>query len=187
MKTIQINDEMYDFLMELSKEINTQDNRCTAMPYFFQIQTKEQVAAYEGCGDEIWIDGECERELKTTEEINDHIIEYMVENEESFIENNLSEDEAKKQAKEIVEKMTDYDKDEWLENHEFRKINVTQVNKYENSFLTAKTCEEHIRKNHYHYREPRSYLQHAFRNYELEMVYKFLCGLTNKDIHKQNG
>ena len=45
MKIIEIEDEMYEFLMNLSKELNTQDHRGTAMPYFFQIQTKEKVAA----------------------------------------------------------------------------------------------------------------------------------------------
>jgi len=50
MRTIKVNDEMYEFLINLSKELNTQDHRCTAMPYFFQVQTKEQVPAADGCG-----------------------------------------------------------------------------------------------------------------------------------------
>ena len=43
MKTINVSDEMYEFLINLSEEINKQDNRSTAMPYFFQIQTSEEV------------------------------------------------------------------------------------------------------------------------------------------------
>ena len=40
MKTIQVTDEMHDFLINISKELNTQSHRATAMPYFFQVQTK---------------------------------------------------------------------------------------------------------------------------------------------------
>ena len=39
MKTIKISDEMYAQLMELSKEINTQNHRHTQMPYIFQIES----------------------------------------------------------------------------------------------------------------------------------------------------
>lgn len=43
MKTIKINDEMYEFLMNLSKELNTQNHRATAMPYFFQISSIQSI------------------------------------------------------------------------------------------------------------------------------------------------
>lgn len=43
MKTIEVSDETYKFLMDLSKELTTQNHRGTAMPYFFQIKTQEAV------------------------------------------------------------------------------------------------------------------------------------------------
>jgi len=54
MKTIEVTDEMYKFLMNLSNELNIQNHRLTAMPYFFQIQTQEQVPAPEDSGTEAW-------------------------------------------------------------------------------------------------------------------------------------
>ncbi len=53
MKTIEITDEMYDSLMEISKELNTQNHRSTAMPYFFQIQDETEAIVYEDNGGEI--------------------------------------------------------------------------------------------------------------------------------------
>jgi hypothetical protein len=49
MKTIEVSDEMYEKLMEISKEMNSQSNRGTAMPYFFQVQTKNPIYFVE-CG-----------------------------------------------------------------------------------------------------------------------------------------
>lgn len=37
-------------------------------------------------------------------------------------------------------------------------------------FFTAKACEDHIRANHYHYNNPRSYGISAWRNYEMQTV-----------------
>jgi hypothetical protein len=52
MKTIQITDEEYDFLVKLKHELNTQDNRITANPIFLvQEETKEIGHEEFGCTD----------------------------------------------------------------------------------------------------------------------------------------
>lgn len=53
----------------------------------------------------------------------------------------------------------------------------------ENCFLTEKACKEHIESNHYHYTDPKDYLNHAWRNPEMELISKFLCGLVGKEIY----
>lgn len=75
MKTIQVSDEIYDFLMNLSKEIKTQDNRATRMPYFYQVQEDREVGVPDGCGEEVWVlDGEvC---LRTDEDIRKAVFEW---------------------------------------------------------------------------------------------------------------
>lgn len=169
MKTIQVTDEMYDYLMKLSSELNTQNHRGTAMPYFFQIQTKEEVPAAEGCSIEAWYYDGSKIE---TEEIMETIFEYKEWNMES---------------KEDVDKYNDFDSyeiEEMLEDMGFYKVNYEISEKYENAFLTEKACKEHIQANYYHYREPIDYLSFAFRNPELEMVFKFLCELSGGEIHK---
>lgn len=161
MKTIHVSDELYDKLIEMSENINSQDNRATAMPYFFQIMTKEKKYVPEGCGTECWAyDGST---IETEEEINKTISEYLdIEDIED------------------VKKKDEYEKGQILEKAGWRKVNYDYEEKYQNAFLTEKSCKEHIERNSYHYAQPVDYLSHAFRNPDLELVYEFLCGLTEK-------
>lgn len=166
MKTIEVTDEMYDKLMELSNLMNTQNHRSTAMPYFFQIRTNERISVAEGCGTEAWCyDGSI---IESDEEVIDTIFEYLGE----------------KQSKDEIKKLPDYRKDEVMEQAGWRKIWYDHKHEYQNAFLTEKACKEHIRLNSYHYTEPADYLQHAFRNPELELVSEFICGLTGGKPHK---
>lgn len=159
MKTIEITDEMYDFLMELSKEINTQDNRATAKPYFFQIQTKEEISVPEGNGTKAWwFDGS---KLVTQDEIDQAIFDYY------DTEHTIDQ----------IKQMDEWDKFDLLKRMGYREVWFDYEHKYQNAFLTAKACKEHIRSNHYHYKEPIDYLSYAFRNPELEMVLKFISDL----------
>ena len=57
-------------------------------------------------------------------------------------------------------------------------------NRNKNAFLTAKGCKDHIEKNSYHYNDPIDYLNCAWRNPEMELISKFLCGLVGKEPHK---
>jgi 5'-3' exonuclease len=160
MKTIEVTDEMYASLIELSEELNTQDHRATAMPYFFQIQTQEEVAVPDGCGNEAWhYDGTL---LKTDKEINEEVSEIK----------DISTDK--------VAELSNDEKEEILEKAGWNKVCYDYKDKYENAFFTAKACKEHIRLNSYHYIKPVDYLSHASRNPELELVLKFLCELTGK-------
>lgn len=164
-KTIEVSDEMYSFLMELSKELNIQDHRGTAMPYFFQIQTQEEVAVPEGCGTECFFMDD--HKIETDKEIQEAIYDYY----------------GGKFSKKQVREMDAWEQENTLKVIGFRKVYYDFKNKYENAFLTAKACKEHIRLNSYHYHKPVDYLTHAFRNPELEMVLKFVCELTGDKIH----
>jgi hypothetical protein len=166
MKTIEVSDEMYNSLIELSKELNTQDHRATAMPYFFQIRTQKEVAVPEGCGTECWVLDDSK--IETAEEINNEIFDYK--------DGNVSLD--------FITKLNDWEKEAILEGAGWRKVNYDFVDHFENAFLTAKACKEHIQSNKHHYDYPVDYLSHAFRNPELELVLKFLCELTKGELHK---
>lgn len=181
MKNIQVTNEMYNALMELSKEMTTQDKRCTAMPHMFQIRTTEKVAAYPGQDDEVWVNDEG-GELNDESEMRKFITEHIFENDLS-----LDEENAQAQAKEKVDAMSEYDLEEYLEDTHcgnWWKVNQTTAFKYQNIFLTAKACDAHIKANHYHYNEPVTYLNHAYRNPEMELISKFLCELSGGEIHK---
>lgn len=175
MKTIEVTDEMYNSLIELSKEMLSQDNRATAMPHMFQIRTDEEIPAHDGCGESIWIENNGEIELRSDEDEKDYIIQFEAE---------LFNDEMIVQKTAKVEAMSEYEISSWLEKHDFRQIEVSISHKYANTFFTAKACDDHIKRNHYHYNNPVSYLNHALRNPEMELISKFLCQLTCGKIHK---
>ena len=170
MKTIKLTDEMYNFLIELSKEMSTQDLRCTAMPYFFQVESDRMRITAEGCGIEAWhFDGNM---LETDEEIRTAIFEYKEWDED------LEEDINK------YEELDGGEIEEILIEAGYRKVNYEYENVYTNSFLTEKACKQHIKANSYHYNNPQDYLTHAFRNPELEKVIEFILSLTDNKLHK---
>lgn len=160
MKKIEVTNEIYNFLLNLSKEIKSQDTRATASPYFFQVQEDEEVGVPEGCGEEVWVcDGEvC---LRTEEDIKEAVFEWK-----------NWEIGNKKDEKEY-QNLTSFDIEEILEEN-YRKVNVDIKHKYSNCFLTLKSYEDHIRQNGHNLCNPRSYLFHAFRNKEMDMLFKFL-------------
>jgi len=165
MKTIEVTEEIYDFLMNLSQEIKSQDNRATRHPYFFQVQEDEEVAVPDGCGEEVWVmDGEvC---LRTEEDIKEAVFEW---NEWTL---------GNRKHESLYQNLTSYDVDDILEKN-YRKSNVDIKHVYSNCFLTFKAYEDHVRQNRHNLNNPKSFLFHAFRNKEMEMIFKFLEGLNN--------
>lgn len=160
MKTIQVSDEIYDFLLNLSNEIKTQDNRATRKPYFYQVQEDKEIAVPDGCGEEVWVmDGEvC---LRTEEEIKEAVFEYKgwdLEREEDSLS---------------YDKLIPSDIEGVLEEN-YRKVNVDITHSYSNCFLTEKACRKHIEINRHNLTNPKTYLFHAYRNREMDMLFKFL-------------
>lgn len=151
MKTIQIPDEMYNKLITMAKDYAEQDNRSTAMPYYLQIQTTKEVVAAEGCGTEMYIDGDG-TELRSDEDIVKYFEDYNQDN-------NCTPTNDIDELKEVLEEL-----------HDFIKINVTEENHYQGVFFTENACRRHIESNKHNYREPKDYGSHAFRNPEMKLI-----------------
>lgn len=86
MPLIEVTDEQYEFLKNLKHEMETQDNRGTAQPYFYQIKRKERIYGEElqQSDGTVWVNGLERNEL--TEE------EYEIEKkEEGFDESDWTE------------------------------------------------------------------------------------------------
>lgn len=178
MKTIEVSDEMYDKLMELANEMTTQDPRATRMPHMFQIRSRKKVYDWGLNGDvNIWIGGS-ESEIETFDDLIDYMKMYSYDIPENLKE--LWDGET------IEYKDNDYyDIDDFIEEIclDLRKCSYSWEYIYDNHFLTAKACQEHIDKNDYHYNQPVTYLNHAWRNPEMELVSEFLCGLVGKKMN----
>lgn len=170
MKTIEITDEMYNRLIEIATNLTEQDPRATAMPHLFQIRTINQSPAAEGCGTKAWhYDGSV---IHKEDDIREAIIEHT------------SYELGTAQAEKAYEKYSEEDKEHLLEKIGYREIWFEETYEYKNAFFTEKACKEHIEKNHYHYNQPVGYLNHAWRNPEIETIQEFLCALVGKEMHK---
>jgi hypothetical protein len=170
MKTIEVSDEMYEKLIALATEMTTQDPRCTRMPHMFQIRTKKKRYDWGLNGNhKIWLDDDY-NEIETKEEI----IEYL---------NKFDDIDIPEHFDDIWD--DEYELKEFLDENlpELRECTYDWEYEYQNHFLTAKACKEHIEQNHYHYSDPVDYLNHAWRNPEMELVSEFLCGLVGKPMH----
>lgn len=161
MKTIEITDEMYNALMEISKELNTQNHRCTAMPYMIQLSEKKEVAAYEGCGETYWFGNEGEK-LYTEDDENEVIKEHLQE---------------KYGTDESFEELEDYEKESILEDLEYRKLEVTQEDELSNFFFTDKGLRD------YYGKDVNTYMT-GVTNPELKTVMTFLCELSGGKLHR---
>lgn len=161
MKTIKVTDEMYSYLMELSTNLNNQSHRGTCMPYMIQVSKKEEVAAYEGCGEKHWFgDGiRIDSEDEKNEIIKEHLYEKHGEN-----------------YKPLFDELQDYEKESILRDLDYREIEVTEIDKLENFFFTEKALRK------FYGDDVNTYLT-GTRNPELEMVMTFLCELSGGKLH----
>lgn len=169
-KKIEVTDEMYEFLMNLSKEIKEQDNRCTATPYFFQVRETKEVPAHRGSGDEVYYSSEYEVDLRTDADK----VDWIEEHTECFINTRFEED-----VKYVGIHTSTWDLDEMLDELGFDRFYVNNEYVYSNAFFTSKACDDHIRINRHNLKHPVNYLTHAYRNSEMEMMYKFILGISN--------
>lgn len=169
MKTIEVSDEMYDQLMALSTEINQQDNRATAMPYFFQIHQEEKIFGVDGDYDNdgyIWYHPGSESKISPN---RDEMMEWLSSYQDISVDPDITDEDLEKE----------------LEEYGCHKGYYRDQEVLHNAFFTSKACKEHIQANKHHYQtDAVDYLNHAFRNPELELVLKFLCELTGGSLHK---
>jgi len=153
MPKIEISVESLDFVRGLMSAIDEQDNRCTASPYFYVIRDEEYRAVPEGCGDES---------------------RYMYDGE-SFTYEQLKEMFSEEMSGMPFE---DFLESHYVESYDVKKESMTPEN--HNVFFTEKACLRHLEQNRHHFRNPYSYVRHAFRNPEIENIFKVL-----REIAKQ--
>lgn len=170
MKTIEVTDEMYAKLMVLATEMTEQDPRGTRMPHMFQIRDWKRVYDWGLNGDNhIWV-GDYQEEIETIDDLKQYLDANCI-----TIPENLEEIWG-----------DHWEREEFIEDNcpELKPCSYSMEPVYTNHFLTAKAAEEHLRLNDYHYHKDADvYLNHAWRNPEMETVSTFLCNLVQKEMH----
>lgn len=154
---IELSEEMAEFVKELSKEMLSQDRRGTADPYYYTIFDKRITAVPDGCGDEVRF--EWDGDLMTEEEIKKQIeCDKPGSNFECELDRLIGEGQVT--PFEVVE-----------ESHRPENSNV---------FLTEKACHRHIEQNKHRFNKPSSFVDHAWRNPEMEKLYQLIHEIAKK-------
>lgn len=173
-----------EFIINLSKEMSSQDNRGTAPPFGLTIMQDYERLLPEGYDGQIscyWLDHEATF--------------YNIEELKSFITENHEEDDLPKAEKEILEMESLYDLRDTSTANELSMTIVDTKTELEirehgfNFFLTEKAYKEHLRCNRHNLSNPKSYGVHLYRNEEMETLYKIIHKLAKElsvNKNKQN-
>ena len=146
-------EEAKKFVQGFMKEINEQNNRCTATPYFYVIRTAEWVASYhEGEGDRVIVTHDCET-VATAECKDDVLVDVRKHCKEYYDDEDID-----------FEKMDDWDFESFLEDKEYSFFWEVQTWREECCFFTDTEAKAHLKANHYHYSEDaHTYVKHFWR------------------------
>jgi len=176
-----LNKEDIEFIKNLSHEMKTQDNRCTAQPYALVIRTKtRQIRDFDNCENRgVYWD---ETEYDTFEEFVDAFKEYYLEDNETHKAVDYLE-EWVEDIEELRSHEYNFDKHFNIQITTFAYEDVMTADSsngmYEgNLFLTEKACRKHIELNHDHFKEPDTYGIHLTRNPEMEKLYEIIHKLA---------
>jgi hypothetical protein len=152
-----------EFLIELSKKLNTQDERATNLPQFV---VQEDVEVEHG-GPNYW-EADVKRR-RTTEGMGsgkDYYEALLCYECTKEFESDTAFDDLPVDCEKC---------DEGL----FVFVDIKQEFKMEaGAFLTAEACDKHIRLNKHHYSNPRSFAVSSWRNPEMEQLINWIKSLT---------
>ncbi len=149
----KLNQQQIDFLVELGKKMNAQNNRSTAN-VLFMIEEEVKVPRHPNWGYE-------ERERS----------EYYTNEDLCEACQKLAEDG------EEVPDQCDECSDDCFNHYNLERQTVDTAG----VFFTAEACDEHIRLNGHHYTKPKSYGVSAWRNPEMQGVQEILSILGSAD------
>ena len=178
MKTIEISDELFSQIEEISKRMNSRNHLWTAMPYFWTIREKKMVSSDDDACDFLIISEDWETWLSSDSKESD-FHKYIRENDlkSQYTEWRIdSHCIWKADQDELIEFL---EEECWCHKWWYQYIDT-----YKNSFFTYEACMNHIKSNHYHYTEPTPYLFHAWRNPEMEAIQELICEISWWKIHK---
>jgi hypothetical protein len=168
-----ITSEEVQFLMELQKEMNTQDSIGQADPRYWVIRDYDKVYGEslnnaDGC--EIFLDDEkiltLEYSMFGDTQVLEKVKEYFLEEYEIDFEE--SDFDGLYDMGDLEEMLED-------RGYEISIVEYETIPKYSGMFLTQKAAEEHLRANYYHYDDKATtYAMTAWRSKEANMLYQIL-------------
>lgn len=164
-------EEALAFLREFTTEIEEQDNRGTASPYFYVIKTAKWVSSYhEGEGDRVIATHEGE-------------VAFIGESEEEIFEQFKKEyNDEKDEDDKDIDSMSGWGLKGFMENKEYEFFWENQEWREECCFFTDTDAKEHLRRNHYHYsKDAHTYVKHFWRAPKVEKFFDAVNKLCEQD------
>lgn len=148
MKSINVTDEQYDFLMKLAQELKTQNNAWTQNPLYIVYDWEKVPTSSDYADDSQWreIDGEC-----------------FYDSEEECIE--------------ALKENYDDETYEPEEGEDYEQVYYLKKRVYVATFFTRKAAEQFIKVNEYHWHEPHIYVESMWRNYEFQGIVRAIAEL----------
>lgn len=177
MKTIEVSDDVYNRLMEMSDLMEKQDNRATSSP-LFAVYEKIFVPNIHGEGDIVRYHGP-----ETDGEIHEKsLIEYLREwiGDEEFEEKTKSLDKSDRQYIEEVADVFGLTKN----TYDVQTAPCGYGGSGSQIYITEKAADEHINSNHYHYHEAFTYVVSGCRNEEMKFIQDFIYNLKYPGRYK---
>lgn len=183
MKTITLTDEQELFINTLTEQMETQSNRSTQYPLFY-IHEKKEVYNEDGDGRPVYMNEDWQGidEYETSKGL------WKLDSENdiwsldfSDAEEPPSEDEELEielEGDDFIEKIAPEIHKGWMKEEDRRIESV-------GPFFTEKAADLHIKQNHYHYRKPFTYVDSAWRNYEMQGLLQLLFALAGKEVPSQ--
>lgn len=167
----QLTQEELQQAKELAIRLKTQDNRGTALPICFLLQDVEERRAFDA-GDHLLLNddhGEIWRGDSEEDIINQILEERRVDID---FEDHETEEEIDKKVAELESEIYDEVSGECYEmEYEFVTKRI---------FLTEEAANNHLRLNKHHYSDKaRIYVDHFWRDPEMELVFKILTSFDN--------
>lgn len=169
--TEKLND--LEIVKKFITQMNEQDNRCTASPYYFSIRTTVWKASYhedeyERLTAYSYEDGDSICHGETLEELCSALIE-----NEYISKSDISDEDG--------EELSDYEIKSMLEDKHITLFAEVKDCEYKGVFFTESDAKNHLKANYYHYSDDAdTYVDHCWRAPELEQFFKsvgVICGV----------
>ena len=170
MKTIEFDDETYDSLMDLVKELQTQDNDRTAFPFIWSPASRQWKPCPNGCGERTIVYSSPDNDSYTFEEFTESHPELLEEFEEDGMDEVFAVDEVEDEFFSFL--VSRYPGD--FDLHREELVQVVEGNTSVFKSDAAKFCEEN---QHHLGQDPHTYCQHSWRMPKMEKLMKVLCSI----------
>ena len=155
------------FLRDLLTEMTHQDNRSTALPYYYVIRDYKMLPTPEGFSDKYtWYSVEQGDEGPDSDSSDEEFLEH-IEDHEDWPE---------------FSKVRGSDRDnmeDFIERIGYERIWQQEVEVYKNCFLTETAAKQHLQSNRHHYGpKAATYVHHFWRNPEVEKLFEAVGRMT---------